>query len=318
MAREVASDALLSVVAPVYNEIDNIEPFVKEVRDSLERLDVPKRHEIVLVNDGSTDGSAEKLDEIAAEHKDAIQVVHLARNFGHAAAVCAGLDHASGDAVILMDSDMQDDPQAFALFVQKWREGHDVVYALRTSRHESILSRLLFWLFYRSLRWVAHIEIPRNAGNFALMDRRALKVLNSLPERNRYLPGLRAYIGLHQAGVPVPRRARYDKMPRVGLSGLWKLAMNAYFSFSYVPLSVFRILGLANIALSMLLILYAMYHKLVTGLAVKMWASLFIPVCFFGGVNILAIGIIGEYVARIYDEVKQRPIYIVDRITKHG
>lgn len=313
MAREIKADTLLSVVAPIYNEVENIEPFVKEVWDSLEQIRFPGKREIVLVNDGSADGSAEKLDAMAAQHPEEIRVVHLARNFGHSAAVCAALDHAKGDAVILMDSDRQDDPAAFGPFVEKWKEGYDVIYALRASREESWLSRLLFWLFYRLLRAMAHIEIPANAGNFCLMDRQALALLTSLRERNRYLPGLRAWVGFRQTGVPVPRRARYDKETRVGFQGLWRLAMDAVFSFSYVPLFFCRVIGVVTIGLAALLVGFAAYHKLFTGLAIPAWTSEITAICFFGGINMLGIGLVGEYVARIYDEVRGRPIYVVAR-----
>ncbi len=315
MTREIGSDFVLSVVAPIYNEVRNVAPFAQEVRDALQALDLPGRHELVFVDDGSRDGTAEALDDLAARFPGEIKVVHLARNFGQAAAVTAGLDHASGDAVILMDADMQDDPKAFGDFLDKWREGFDVVYARRTARAEAAPARFLFWLFYRALRWMANVQLPLDAGNFALMDRRVVHKLRTLPERNRYLPGLRAWVGFRQVSVGAPRRARYDRSTRVGIRGLWTLAMNAVFSFTYVPLFVFRFLGVASIGLSLAVMTFALYHKLVTGRAVTAWASQLITMSFFGGVNLTGIGVIGEYVARIYDEVKGRPIYVIDRIT---
>lgn len=312
--RALRQDALLSVVAPVFNEAANAAPFTEEVLNALAALALPCPHELVLVDDGSWDGTSEALDALAVAHPGVIRVLHLARNFGHAAAVSAGLDHARGQVIILMDSDRQDDPAAFGPFLEQWTEGNDVVYARRVLREESAPKRALFWLFYRAFAWTANVRIPLDAGNFALLDRRVVKQIQALPERNRYLPGLRAWVGFRQTGVPVARRARYDQRTRVGLRGLWTLAMNALFSFSYVPLFMFRIAGVLSLGLSAAVILFALYHKLFTGLAVLAWASQLVTTSFLGGINLLGIGLLGEYIARIYDEVKGRPVYIVDRL----
>jgi len=305
----------LSVVAPVYNEAEGITGFVAEVRERLAALEQPGRCELVLVNDGSTDGSAELLDRLAAEFPGEIRVVHLARNFGHGPAVAAGLDHAEGDVVILMDADYQDDPAAFAPLLEKWREGFDVVYVERASRQENPVSRGIFWLFYRVFDWIADTKSPMDAGNFGLMDRRVVAQLTQLPERNRYLPGLRAWVGFRQTGVSVPRRARYDSSTRVGLRGLWTLGMNAVFSFSYVPLFVFRIAGVSSIGLSVVLVLYALGNKLM-GHDLGASSSILIATSFLGGINLFGVGLLGEYIARIYDEVKCRPVYVVDRVAE--
>lgn len=308
----------LSILTPVYNERENIPAFLDEVMSALEKLAPPRGYEILLVNDGSRDGSAELLDRYAEAHPGVVVAVHLARNFGMEPAIAAGLDLAGGDAVIILDADLQDDPAAFRAFVEKWREGYDVVYAVRTERQESPVRRALFWSFYRVLGWMANIDLPADASNFALMDRRVVDALRALPERNRFLRGLRAWVGFSQVGVPVPRRARRGGATRLGLRGQWKLAMNAIFAFSYVPLFVFRFAGAAAVLLSVLLVLWALYYKLVAGLEIKAWASQFIMTAFLGGINLLGIGVIGEYVARIHDEVKGRPNYIVQRITRHN
>ncbi len=312
--RKVNSDTLISVVIPIYNEVEVIDDLVGEVRETALGLDFPGQWEIVLVDDGSTDGSAEALDALAARYPTQVQVVHLARNFGHAAAVRAGLDRARGEAVVLMDGDLQDDPAAFGPFVAKWRAGYDVVYAIRTSRQERYGASMLFKLFYRVLSRLSEIELPQDAGNFSLMDRRVIDQLRSLPEHNRYLPGLRAWVGFRQVGVPVPRRARYDNSTRVGFMGLWKLANNAIFSFSHAPLTLFRSLGAIAILVSAVLMVYACYGKFISGQAIKAWMSQFSVITFFGGINLLGVGIIGEYVVRIYDEVKHRPAYVIDQI----
>ncbi|MBL7644858.1 MAG: glycosyltransferase family 2 protein [Candidatus Hydrogenedentes bacterium] len=312
-SRACGPEFLLSIVAPVYNEAEGIEGFVREVREHAAALECGGRVELVLVNDGSTDGTGAILNRLAASDHGAIRVVHLARNFGHGAAVAAGLDHARGDAVILMDADFQDDPAAFAPLLAKWNEGYDVVYVERASRQENPLARGAFWLFYRVFKWVAATQSPLDAGTFGLMDRRVVDQLGKLPERNRYLPGLRAWVGFRQTGVPIPRRARYDRHTRVGLRGLWTLGMNAIFSFSYVPLFVFRIAGVLSILLSLVLIAIAVYLHL-TRNDVGPWPAILAATSFLGGINLFGIGLLGEYIARIYDEVKCRPVYVVDRV----
>ena len=307
----------LSVVAPVYNEAGHVAAFVDEVAAALEALALDGGFEVVLVNDGSIDGSGTVLDACAAARPGVVSVIHLARNFGMEPAIYAGLQFARGDAVIVMDSDRQDDPAAFSAFVGKWREGFEVVYAVRSSRQESGLRRFLFWSFYRVLGWLANIELPADASNFALMDRRVAEIIRAMPEQNRFLRGLRAWAGFRQTGVPVARRARYEKGTRLGLRGQWKLAMNAIFSFSYVPLFLFRLAGVVTLAFSGALIVWVLYHKLIAGLQVQAWASQLITTAFLGGVNLLGIGVVGEYVARIHDEVKRRPNYVIHHVTRH-
>lgn len=311
--RACGPEFLLSIVAPVYNEAEGIEGFVREVREHAAALECGGRVELVLVNDGSNDGTAAILDQLAASDPGAIRVVHLARNFGHGAAVAAGLDHARGNAVILMDADFQDDPAAFAPLLERWKAGYDVVYVERASRQENPLARGVFWLFYRVFKWVAATQSPLDAGTFGLMDRRVVDQLGKLPERNRYLPGLRAWVGFRQTGVPIPRRARYDRHTRVGLRGLWTLGMNAIFSFSYVPLFVFRIAGVLSMLLSLVLIAIAIYLHLSRN-NVGPWPAILAATSFLGGINLFGIGLLGEYIARIYDEVKCRPVYVVDRV----
>lgn len=312
--RDLDPDSIISVVAPFYNEVKNIKTFVEELENEFERIGFADQHELILVNDGSTDGSDRELERIITEHPGKIKVIHLSRNFGHASAIYAGLKNACGEAIILMDSDLQDDPKCFDLFLQKWREGYDVVYSKRSSRQENALLRFLFWLFYRILLMMSDIYMPPDAGNFALMDKRVVNILLSLPEKNIYVPGLRAWVGFKQIGISVPRRLRYDNSPRTNLKAKWKLAFNAIYSFSFLPLIIFRVFGILALIVSLLLASFTLYHRLITGLAVKAWASNLITITFFGGLNLFGIGIIGEYISRIYDEVRGRPKYIVDRI----
>ena len=302
----------ISVVTPVYNERENLDAFVREVCAALADYD----YELILVNDGSTDGSGAALDALATAHPGVVTAIHLSRNFGMEPAISAGLAASTGAAVIILDADLQDDPAAFKAFIAAWEDGADVAYAVRSSREEFWMRRLLFWGFYRLLSWIANVELPLDASNFALMDRKVVDTLLALPERNRFLRGLRAWAGFQQVGVPVARRKRQHGATRLGLRGQWKLAMNAIFAFSYAPLMLFRFAGALTLVLSAGLIVWALYYKLIAGLEIRAWASQLISISFFGGINILGIGVIGEYVARIHDEVKGRPNYVVQRVTK--
>jgi len=302
--------ALLSVVLPVYNEQHVLEELTRRV--ALAACQCADSYEIIFVNDGSSDGSGPALDRLATRNPS-VRVIHLARNFGHQAAVQAGLAHAAGDCVVLMDSDLQDMPEAIPDFVQKWREGFDVVYAVRCKRKEQWWKRALFAGFHRLLASVSSVPIPADAGNFSLIDRRAVREIVAMAERDRYLPGLRSWVGHKQCGLLVERAARYDDQPRVSLRGLWRLAKTAVFSFSTCPLSVFHLIGVLSLSLFVGLAGFSLYCKLFTNLAIPGWTSHILSASFFGALNALGISILGEYVIRIYDQVRQRPIYVVDR-----
>jgi glycosyltransferase involved in cell wall biosynthesis len=310
MTSRTSSQSLLSIVLPVYNEAGVLEELASQVTATARACGM--RYEIVFVNDGSRDGSGEALDALAA-HDEHVRVVHLARNFGHQAAVQAGLAHARGDAVVLMDSDLQDSPLTIPRFVAAWRDGSDVVYAVRASRQEALWKRLLFAGFHRLLSWMAEGRIPVDAGNFSLMDRRVVRQILALDERDRYLPGLRSWVGFRQRGIEVERHARYDGRPRVSLRGLWRLAKTAMFSFSTFPLTVFYLIGYSALAIFIVLASYSLYCRLFTNLAIPGWTSHILSASFFGALNALGISILGEYVVRIYDQVRGRPVYVVDR-----
>jgi dolichol-phosphate mannosyltransferase len=304
---------LVSVVLPVYNEAAVLESLVGQLAGALG--DCGCLYELVFVNDGSTDGSAEQLDALAAANPR-IRVLHLSRNFGHQAALHAGLSHARGDAVIVMDSDLQDDPSAVRSFLDAWQAGYDVVYAVRSERKESLVKRGLFRGFYRVLNSIAHTRIPMDAGNFGLIDRRVAEEIAALVDRDRYFPGLRSWVGFRQIGLMVARGRRYDDCPRVSLRGLFRLAKTAIFSFSSVPLSIFYLIAGLSLTACMGVAAFALYHKLFTGLAIPGWASTTMIGSFFGALNALGIGILGEYAIRIYDQVRARPHYIVARSTE--
>lgn len=303
--------ARISAVLPVFNEVAILRELTRRLIAVLESQS--PRFEIVYVNDGSGDGSRQLLDEIAAEDSRVV-VVHLARNFGHQPAVHAGLEICSGDAVVLMDSDLQDDPNAIPRFLDHWEQGNDVVFATRFNRKESLPRRVLFYSFYRVLNAIADTPMPADAGNFGLLDRRVVNSLLRLPERDRYFPGLRSWTGYRQIGIPVERAARHDEHPRVSLRGLFRLAKTAIFSFSTFPLTFFFAIAALSAATCVGTVAFVVFHKLWTGLAIPGWASMVCIASFFGALNALGISILGEYVIRIFDQVRGRPVYITESI----
>jgi dolichol-phosphate mannosyltransferase len=302
--------ALVSVVLPAFNEAAVLRELHQRVSGALQAAGC--RYEIVFVNDGSSDESLKILDDLAAEDA-CVRALHFSRNFGHQAAVQAGLAHARGDAVVIMDSDLQDDPGALQAFLKEWERGFDVVYAVRHGRKEHALKRFLFYAFYRVLNAVSNTSIPMDAGNFGLLDRAVVDQLVRIADRDRYFPGLRSWVGFRQTGVPVERGRRHDDQPRVSLRGLFRLAKTAIFSFSSVPLSAFYVIAFLSLSTCGGVTAFTLYHKLYTGLAAPGWASLTIVASFFGALNALGIGILGEYAIRIYDQVRARPPYIVAR-----
>jgi dolichol-phosphate mannosyltransferase len=303
-------DKRISVVLPVYNEGAVIERLYREIVAALDRCDC--QGELVFVNDGSTDDSPARLDRIA-QGDCRVRVLHLSRNFGHQAAVHAGLSSARGDAVVVMDTDMQDNPAALPALVAKWRDGYDVVYAVRTDRKEGLVKRFLFRAFYRVLNLVSSTPIPNDAGNFGLIDRRVADSIVGLREYDRYYPGLRQWVGFRQTGVTVPRERRHDTKPRVSWWGLARLAKTAIFSFSSVPLALFYVVAAVSLLTCGLFSGFALYHRIVTGWSIPGWTSIIIVASFFGALNALGIGVLGEYVVRIHDQVRDRPKFIVRR-----
>ncbi len=302
--------ALLSVVLPVYNEVRGLPALLQGLREALEPLDL--RQELIFVDDGSSDGSGDWLTTLATVD-ERVTLIQLARNFGHQAAVQAGLAEARGDAVVVMDSDLQDDPRAIARFLEQWRTGADVVYAIRTQRKEAWWKRLLFAGFYRVLRSVAEVPIPLDAGNFGLLDRRVVDELNALPEHSRFYAGLRSWVGYRQTGIPVERLVRYDGRPRVSWWGLVTLAKTALLSFSTAPVTAFYVVAGVCFASALMLGGWGLATALMhvspgSGLATAVLAS------GFGGLNALGIAVLGEYLLQILAEVRGRPLYCIDKI----
>lgn len=303
---------MYTVIIPIFNE----ERILPELRARLVaatgRLDEPC--EVILIDDGSSDGSFPLMTAMHAEDPR-IKIIRLSRNFGHQIAISAGLDEARGDAVVLMDGDLQDPPELLPEMISLWKKGFHVVYTVKRSRRENPLKRLAFMSFYRILHALSTIQIPMDAGNFSLMDRRVVEVLRTMPERNRYISGLRAWAGFQQTAIYYDRDPRFAGKPQMSLGRLIQLALDGIFSFSNVPLRLAVYFGLLAAAASFAGGFYVIYAKLFTNQAILGWASTILSILFVGGMILVTLGVIGEYISRIYEEVKKRPLYVVrDRI----
>lgn len=301
----------LSVVLPVYNEAENIPVLYDRLIGVLESENLD--FEVLFIDDGSNDESAQTLSDLE-ESDDRVHVIGLARNFGHQVAITAGLDFARGKAVAVMDADLQDPPEAVPDFLRKWREGYDVVYAVRERRKEGWLKRTSYAAFYRLLRHVSNIDIPLDAGDFCVMDRRVVDLLKSMPERNRFVRGIRSWVGLRQTGVPFERHARHAGTSKYTVKRLILLALDGLISFSYVPLRIIALLGLSVSLVSLLLAIFFFVKKLFYGLSPPGYASIIVSIFFLAGIQLVTLGVIGEYVGRIFEEAKKRPLYILRRV----
>ena len=301
---------LFSIVIPCYNEEEVLEHTIARllsVADDLERY----RTELVFVDDGSSDRTLEILR--AAAHKESrIRIVSFARNFGHQIAVTAGIDAAAGDAVALIDADLQDPPELLARMLDHWEEGFDVVYGVRASREgESALKMVTARWFYRLLNRVSETPIPLDTGDFRLMDRKVVDVLRDMPERHRFVRGLVAWVGHRQLALPYDRRERAAGISKYPLRKMLRFATDGILSFSSKPLQVATNLGIVAAGFALLGIVYAVVLRLMTSIWVEGWTTLLIAVLFLGGVQLISLGIIGEYIGRVYEETKGRPLYVV-------
>lgn len=305
-----------SIVLPVYNEEANIPMIYERLTKVLETLGEP--YEIIFINDGSRDRSRDLLREL--HHRDPrIKLVSFTRNFGHQTAVSAGLDFATGNAVIVMDADLQDPPECLPQFIAKWRDGYDVVYAIRTKRKENIFKRAAYAAFYRIFKRIADIDVPLDSGDFCIMDQKVVSVMRAMPERNRFVRGLRSWAGFRQTGLAYERDERFGGETHYTLYKLIKLAVDGFVSFSYAPLRMAALLGFITSGISFVAALVQLYKRLfVPSSYVPGFASLIIAVLFLGGIQLITIGIIGEYLGRIFDEVKRRPLYLLDETLGFG
>ena len=298
----------ISVVIPLYNEEENLHELYRRLSLVLQVLGLS--YEILWINDGSDDATAEIITRL--QTKDArLVAIHLSRKFGHQAAICAGIDHARGQAVILMDGDLQDPPEVLPQFINLWREGHDVVYAVRQNRKEGRIKKTGYFLFYRLLRYISDLDIPLDSGDFCLMDRKVVDVLKHLPERIRFIRGLRTFVGFRQTGLAYERAERNAGKPKYTFRALCTLAVDGLVSFSSYPLHLAGYIGLISVIIATTLGIWVVYSALRNPAVPVGWASIVVVVLFMGAMQLISLGIVGEYLRRIFIETKGRPTYII-------
>lgn len=298
-----------SIIAPIYNEIDNLPELYRRVKEVMDSSGEP--WELILVDDGSTDGSTEKIRELAEKDK-IIRPVIFARNFGHQVAITAGWDYARGDAIVIIDADLQDPPEVILELAKKWKEGYEVVYAVRGEREgESWFKLWTASLFYRLIYQITDVKIPVDTGDFRLMDRKVVNVLKQMKERHRFPRGMSAWVGFKQIGVTYKRAARHAGVTKYPFRKMLRLAVNAITGFSYFPLQVATYIGFVSAGISIFAIPVVIVMRMAGNGAFFGQATTLISVLFLGGVQLISLGILGEYVGRLYDEAKGRPLYIV-------
>lgn len=306
---------MISVVLPVHNEAGTLPELHRRLTAALSGVGA---YEVVLVDDGSTDDSWFHLVELA-KNDPHVELLRLSRNFGHQAALTAGLDAARGEAVIVMDADLQDPPEAIPSLIAKWHEGFDVVYGVRTIREGE--TRFKLWTaaaFYRALRSISHVDIPADAGDFRLLSRQAVDALALMPERARFLRGMTSWVGFRQVAVQYEREARYAGKTNYSRRRMITLALDAITSFSTAPIRIVTSLGFLLVLFCAGVLAWTVYVKLFTDTAVAGWTSLLAVVLLLGGMQFVALGVIGQYVARIFEEAKQRPLYLVSERIRGG
>ncbi len=300
---------MISIVTPIYNEAETIPELYQRVKTTMESSG--QSWELLMVDDGSSDRSAQIIKQLSRED-NCVRPVIFARNFGHQIAVTAGLDFSRGDAVIIMDSDLQDPPELIPDMIEKWHEGYEVVYAYRTEREgESWFKLFTAKTFYRIIYKITDVDIPLDTGDFRLLDRKVVNVINQMRERHRFLRGMSVWVGFNQTGVPYKRAARFAGETKYPLRKMVKFASDAITSFSYFPLQLATYLGFFAAGLSILAIPFVIALRLAGEQAFLGQATTLIAVLFLGGVQLISLGILGEYIGRLYDEAKGRPLYIV-------
>jgi dolichol-phosphate mannosyltransferase len=305
------SDKILySVVIPIYNEEDNIPVLYEKLVDIFKNID--GNHEIIFVDDGSSDSSWSLLNEIHRRDNN-VKIFKFSRNFGHQIAISAGIDFAHGDAIITMDGDLQDPPELIPKLIEKWKEGYKVVYAVRKTRKgEKFLKKGVAWIFYRFLRTISEVEIPIDTGDYRLIDKNIAAKIKDLKERYRFVRGLTSWMGFKQIGVEFVREPRYKGEIKYSFWKLMKLALNGIVSFSIKPLQVASFMGFLTSIFAFLVTVWAVISRFALNKIVPGWTSTIVIVLFLGGVQLITLGIIGEYIGRIYGEVKERPLYIIE------
>ena len=302
----------ISVVVPMYYEEEVANECYTRLKNVLEKIE-NYNYEIIFVNDGSKDKTLEILKEIAKENKN-VKIISFSRNFGHQCAVTAGLRYVTGDAIVIIDADLQDPPELIPEMIKLWEEGNEVIYGKRKSREgESRFKLLTASMFYKTLNALSDVEIPKDTGDFRLVDRKVVEVINSLPEHNKFLRGLFSWVGFKQKAYEYERKERYAGKTKYPLKKMLKLAQDGIFSFSIKPLKIVGAMGILSVIISIMLFVYAVlsyafdWNNLVPG-----WTSLMVTMTFIGGMILISLWMIGEYIGRIYDETKRRPEYIIE------
>src|SRR5438093_3263582 len=302
---------MVSIVVPVLNEEQNLRELAQRVRKALEPEGVS--FELIFVDDGSTDETPLVLGQLHALDPR-VKVVRLSRNFGHQAAISMGLAAAGGDVVVMMDGDLQDPPEMLPALLARWREGYDVVYAIRTRRVESWVKQLAYKIFYRVLARISQIDMPLDSGDFSLMTRRVVDVINALPEHMRFVRGMRSWAGFRQIGVEQTRGPRHAGRAKYTYGKLMRLAVDGIIASSYRPLQIASIFGILVSGAAFLLAIGLIMLKLTHGIPLVGWTSLIVAILFMGGVQLVCVGILGEYIGRIYEETRGRRPSVVDRV----
>lgn len=303
---------LISIVVPCFNEAEVIAETVKQLDKFCDEV-VDLQVEIIFVDDGSRDETRLLIEDFFKTNSR-INLICLARNFGHQVAITAGIDVAQGDAVIIIDADLQDPPEVMHAMIEKWREGFDVVYGMRADRRgESFFKLTTAKVFYRLLNWISDISIPMDTGDFRLMSRPVVDVLCSMPERDRFVRGMVSWVGFRQTALPYKREPRFAGESKYPLKKMLSFATDGILSFSIKPLRLSVSLGMTCAGIAFMGILYALVLRIFTNIWVEGWTALMIAVLFIGGVQLISVGILGEYIGRIYNEVKRRPLYVVDK-----
>jgi dolichol-phosphate mannosyltransferase len=298
-----------TIIAPIYNEIENIQVLYQRVSEVMDSTG--EAWEFVMVDDGSSDGSTQAILDLKAKDEKVIPVI-FARNFGHQIAVTAGLDYSRGKSVIIIDADLQDPPEVILDLIAKWKEGYEVVYAVRSKREgETWFKLFTAAAFYRTIQRITDVNLPMDTGDFRLLDRKVVEVMNGMREKHRFLRGMSVWVGFRQSGVEYDRAERYAGETKYPLKKMFRLASDAITGFSYFPLQLATYLGFIAAGISVVTLLIVIILRLAGSQLLSGQATTLIAVLFLGGVQLMSLGMLGEYVGRLYDEAKDRPLYIV-------
>ncbi len=305
------AEVTVSVIIPIYDEEESLPTLAERLSSTLESTG--ESWEVIFINDGSTDDSKEIIRRLH-ERDPRFKSVAFSRNFGHQVAISCGLDYARGRAVIAMDGDLQDPPELLPDLLTRWRDGYEVVYAVRQERKENIFKRVAYKGFYWLMKKISYLDIPLDSGDFSLMDRKVVDLLRDMPERNRFIRGLRSWVGFRQTGYEYERGARYAGRSKYDLARLMRLAFDGLVSYSFVPLRLVSNVGLFVSVSALVFMVYLLVSRLSGDQIIQGWTSTVVIVLFLGGIQLLALGIIGEYLGRVFEEVKGRPRYVVGEV----